>query len=187
MRGAAIRGDILEALRRLGFPVGVVDANGVVVWQNDAMRRELGDRLGARVGERVVPEERRRFREAFVQSLLHGKAQDFEVSMETRNGIRRTEVSAAPLYESGRIVGVFGVLRPERRPAPPPNPRVKLTPRQRDVLAQLVSGCSTQEIAEGLGIAPETVRNHLRGIFRALGVHSRVQAVIRAKELGIVD
>jgi LuxR family maltose regulon positive regulatory protein len=54
------------------------------------------------------------------------------------------------------------------------------------VLRQLAAGKSTRDIAEALGISIETVRNHVRGITSRLGVHSRLEAVIRAHELGIV-
>ena len=55
-----------------------------------------------------------------------------------------------------------------------------------DVLRHLAAGHSTERIAEALGISTETVRNHVRGIFDRLGVHTRLEAVIRAHELGLI-
>lgn len=52
--------------------------------------------------------------------------------------------------------------------------------------AALARGHSTERISEALGIAPETVRNHIRGILASLGVHTRLEAVIRGHELGLV-
>ena len=61
-----------------------------------------------------------------------------------------------------------------------------LTPRQLDVLRHLAAGHSTDRIAQTLGIAQATVRNHVRGILAGLDVHTKLEAVIRAHELGLV-
>jgi DNA-binding NarL/FixJ family response regulator len=45
------------------------------------------------------------------------------------------------------------------------------------VLRLLEQGRSTSQIAEELHLSIETVRNHIRHILRALGVHSRLEAV----------
>ena len=61
--------------------------------------------------------------------------------------------------------------------APPPH----LTPRQVEVLRLLEQGRSTKQIAAELHVSTETVRNHIRRLFRALGVHSRLEAVAAAR------
>lgn len=48
----------------------------------------------------------------------------------------------------------------------------KLTPREQEVLHILATGRSYQEIAEALFISVETVRTHIRNIYRKLQVHS---------------
>jgi DNA-binding NarL/FixJ family response regulator len=53
-----------------------------------------------------------------------------------------------------------------------------LTPRQQEVLALLVQGKSNREIAEAMGLSENTVKVHLVSIFRALGVSSRVEALL---------
>ena len=62
-----------------------------------------------------------------------------------------------------------------------------LTARQTEILALLAAGHSNKEIRYRLGIAERTVRAHLTELFHHLGVHSRMQAVIRARELGLVS
>ncbi len=62
-----------------------------------------------------------------------------------------------------------------------------LTPRERQVLSLLCGGLSNKEISNQLGIEDVTVRLHLRGVFRKLGVKNRVQAVTRSIELGLKD
>jgi DNA-binding NarL/FixJ family response regulator len=59
--------------------------------------------------------------------------------------------------------------------------------RDRDLLALLASGRSTEEIAQRLGIAPKTVRNRTSLLYRRLGVRSRAQAASAAEELGVLD
>lgn len=62
-----------------------------------------------------------------------------------------------------------------------------LTERQAQILDLLADGHGNKEIRYRLGIAERTVRAHLTELFAALGVHSRMQALIRARELGLVS
>lgn len=62
-----------------------------------------------------------------------------------------------------------------------------LTPRERQVLGFLVDGLTTEEIASELGVVLETARNHIRHILLKLDAHSRVQAVARARKLGLLE
>jgi two-component system NarL family response regulator len=90
------------------------------------------------------------------------------------------EVSAVPLESGGHVVGVFGqVTRVEAAAPLPPHPH--LTSRQYEVLHFLEQGHSTAQIAGELHISTETVRNHTRLLLRALGVHSRLEAVAVAR------
>jgi DNA-binding NarL/FixJ family response regulator len=54
------------------------------------------------------------------------------------------------------------------------------------VLALLAEGASTPQIASALGLAEETVRNHVRQLLRRLGVHSRLAAVAYARRNGLL-
>jgi pimeloyl-ACP methyl ester carboxylesterase/DNA-binding CsgD family transcriptional regulator len=59
-----------------------------------------------------------------------------------------------------------------------------LSARERDVLALIAQGLSNTEIAERLAISEKTVRNHASNVFDKLGVWSRAQAIVFAKERG---
>jgi LuxR family maltose regulon positive regulatory protein len=61
-----------------------------------------------------------------------------------------------------------------------------LTERELDVLHLLAEGLSNKEIATRLVVAPSTVKQHLKNIYNKLDVHSRIQAVERGRELGIL-
>jgi DNA-binding NarL/FixJ family response regulator len=54
----------------------------------------------------------------------------------------------------------------------------RLTPRQQEVLDLVVQGKSNRDIAQELGLSENTVRVHLAGIFKVLGVSNRVEAVL---------
>ena len=65
--------------------------------------------------------------------------------------------------------------------------RPELTTRQSEALALLAEGFGTRAISAQLGIAEETARNHIRGVLTQLGAHSRLEAVVRAYRLGLLE
>ena len=188
--GLPVGGDLEQALESVGVPSYVLDETGIVRWINAAAERLLGDIRGRHYTSVVAPEETRRARELFSQKVLGSspatEATGFLVSTAgTRVAV---ELSAAPLRNGERVVGVFGLIeeRPDDSPtAPPPH----LTPRQVEVLRLLEQGRSTKQIAAELHLSTETVRNHIRRLFRALDVNSRLEAVAvaRARSVSSVD
>jgi PAS domain S-box-containing protein len=180
--GLAVGGDVEQALRSVGVPSYVLDTTGVVRWINPAAERLLGDIRGRHYTSVVAPEETRRARELFTQKILGTTpATDATGFLVSTAGTRvAVELSSVPLMNGQRVVGVFGLIeeRPEDSPtAPPPH----LTPRQVEVLRLLEQGRSTKQIAAELHLSTETVRNHIRRLFRALGVNSRLEAVAAAR------
>jgi DNA-binding NarL/FixJ family response regulator len=67
------------------------------------------------------------------------------------------------------------------------NLRSILTPREIEVLRNMAEGASSREMASRLGISYTTVRTHLRSIDQKLGVHSKVEAINKARELGVIE
>jgi len=59
-----------------------------------------------------------------------------------------------------------------------------LSPREREVLSLLAEGCGNAEIAERLSISEKTVRNHVSNLFDKLGVWTRAQAIVFARDHG---
>lgn len=62
-----------------------------------------------------------------------------------------------------------------------------LSTRELEVLRLVDQGLSNQQIALKLSIAPSTVKTHINNIYGKLGVQTRVQAINRARELGLLD
>ncbi len=60
-----------------------------------------------------------------------------------------------------------------------------LTPSQLKILVGLQQGRLNKQIAYDLGVTEATIKAHLTGVFRKLGVQNRTQAVIAAQALGV--
>jgi len=182
--GLTIGGDVEQALGDVGVPSYVLDTTGVVRWINPAAKRLLGDVRGRQFTSVVAPEDSRRARELFSQKVLGTTpATDATGVLVSTTGTRvAVEISSVPLKSGERVVGVFGLIEehPDHTPAAP---HPHLTPRQVEVLRLLERGRSTKQIAAELHLGTETVKNHIRGIFRALGVHTRLEAVAAARAL----
>jgi DNA-binding NarL/FixJ family response regulator len=65
----------------------------------------------------------------------------------------------------------------------PPDP---LTRREIEILRLMAGGYSNREIADALGTAEGTVKNHASSILSKLGVRDRTRAVLKALELGYI-
>ena len=180
--GPAIGGDVEQALNNVGVPSYVLDTTGIVRWINPAAERLVGDVRGRHFTSVVAPEDNRRARELFTRKVVgSAPATDSTGVLVSTGGARvAVEISAVPLMSGERVVGVFGLFegRADDRPAAP---HPHLTPRQVEVLRLLEQGRSTKQIAAELHLTTETVRNHIRRLFRALGVHSRLEAVAAAR------
>jgi pimeloyl-ACP methyl ester carboxylesterase/DNA-binding CsgD family transcriptional regulator len=77
---------------------------------------------------------------------------------------------------------------PRRRAADVPredDALAELTAREREILTLVAGGAANQAIADKLFISEKTVRNHLTAIFDKLGVCSRAQAIVFARDRGM--
>jgi LuxR family maltose regulon positive regulatory protein len=101
----------------------------------------------------------------------------------------RPLLSTAPLQELAADWLTPAPSRPGE-PAPvdgQPSPLVvELSGRERDVLERLARMMSTEEIAADLYVSVNTVKTHLKSVYRKLAVNRRNEAVRRARELGLM-
>jgi DNA-binding NarL/FixJ family response regulator len=178
--------DLIETLSQLGRPSLIVSREGRITWQNDAGRELFGDLVGTiAVASTVAPDHAAVALEQFEQKLRGVPFTEYEVDVITRHGRRaRAEISsvAIPGDDPERAVFAVAWLEPEA----PLNFDGGLTPRQKDVLDLLAEGASTEEIAAGLHLTTETVRNYIRQLLNKLGAHSRLEAVVVARKQGLV-
>lgn len=83
-----------------------------------------------------------------------------------------------------RVIAAGGTYIPEQVMSQVAQAPV-FTARQLEVLQLLAKGSSNRDIAESLGIAENTAKQHTHAVFQALNVSSRSQAIVAAARMGI--
>jgi DNA-binding NarL/FixJ family response regulator len=180
--------DLAPSIAKLRVPAYVLDRAGTVRWMNAAAIAHFGDLRGRAIRDVVTPEYLTLARAEFAAKVL-GTVEATEARVVLRSADGKNipvDISSTQLVKGTSIVGVFGLADPAAEPLEARTHTPHLTPRQLDVLRHLAAGHSTESIAQALGIATETVRNHVRAILGKLEVHTRLEAVIRAHDLGLI-
>jgi len=102
--------------------------------------------------------------------------------------------AAAEVVDAIRTVAAGGTLITPRTIAALLNKRREmdsqldsLTARETEVLRLMAEGISSRTIADRLGISYATVRTHIRSLGSKLGVHSKIEAIVKARELGLIE
>jgi hypothetical protein len=90
------------------------------------------------------------------------------------------EITSVPLHRGARVIGVFGQALDVPTQPHVPRPSGSDAPAGRGLEAAR-EGRSTRQSAQELHVSPDTVRNHVRDVLRALGAHSRLEAVALAR------
>jgi DNA-binding CsgD family transcriptional regulator len=180
--------DLRRALEEFAAPAYVIGRDGRFQWLNRAAVTLIGERLGLPFESVVAPEHRSLARANFARKLLGDDGTVYDLLVCGQGGdLVRLRICSAPLRRGDAVVGVFGLGMPLDRASPPDEAlRPELTPRQLETLRLLGEGLETKQIAERLGVADETARNHIRALLRALGVHSRLEAVVEGRRLGLL-
>jgi PAS domain S-box-containing protein len=136
----------------------------------------------------------------------HRPVSSFEMRIKTRSGVKRwmnvsnltVETEEGPYLvhllrdsqgthdtlEMAR--GLIQLSSKEGAPAPKRKDIPALTPRQLEVLQLLSEGKSVKEIGKELYLSEATVRNHVRSLLQALGAHSQLEVLAKAREMGIL-
>jgi DNA-binding NarL/FixJ family response regulator len=102
------------------------------------------------------------------------------------------QIYAAIIALAFLALGVWAGMRLFHRP--PLQPLINtqaleslgISAREREVLELLAAGRSNKEIARQLDVSPNTVKTHVGKLFEKLGARRRTQAILRARELGIL-
>ena len=100
------------------------------------------------------------------------------VELDSRNHVLLAHEPAWDRFREA-VLEFTGQRQPVASPA-----FATLSRRERETLILLVEGLSNSQIAERLGISEKTVRNHLSHLFDKLGVWSRAQAIVFARDRG---
>jgi DNA-binding NarL/FixJ family response regulator len=117
---------------------------------------------------------------AAIESGASGFIHKSKAASEVVEAIRKV-ASGATLITPGTIATLLNRRRDFD------NQRESLTAREKEVLRLMAEGLPSREIASKLGISYATVRTHIRSLGAKLGVHSKVQAIVKARELALID
>ena len=182
-------------------PIMVRDRPAAVLYIATRTKAEFGDRGKAAIlsGCRrlsieltVQDEVLRRLRDAeAVATSSPGHVRDV-VDLEELRELHAELRAVAQLIDDDGLAG--RVTAVSRRLAdvgandglPSANARVTLSTRETDVVSQVALGCTNAETAARLSIKPETVKAYLRSAMRKLEAHSRHEAVVRSRSLGLI-
>jgi DNA-binding CsgD family transcriptional regulator len=103
------------------------------------------------------------------------------------------EIYLALIAVTFMALGGWVAVKLWRHPAPTPleqDPeaplRLGISGRELEVLEHLAAGRSNKEIAQRLEVSPNTVKTHVAKLFEKLGARRRTQAILRARELGVL-
>jgi DNA-binding NarL/FixJ family response regulator len=128
-------------------------------------------------------------REDDIVEALRAGASGYLVKQDTRDPTRLSEVIRMAA-EGGAVLtgrGAAELVRSiARRDPPNPAARFRITPREQDVLRLLVNGARNRDIALGLTITEQSVKNHVRSILAKLGADNRTEASAIAHREGLV-
>jgi DNA-binding NarL/FixJ family response regulator len=109
-----------------------------------------------------------------------------DVSLEQLTGAIRTVVAGGTIHSPAvteRVLRGIDRIAPAFEASSLPEP---VTKREREVLRLMAAGFSNKEIADALGAAEGTIKNHASSIFSKLGVRDRTRAVLKGLELGVI-
>lgn len=106
------------------------------------------------------------------------KSSALEELIEAIRRVAAGEIALGP----GMLAGVFDQLTGRVS-----GPGRTLTARERETLALLADGASTEELSERLQVARNTARNHVQRVLEKLGARSKLEAVAIARREGLLD
>ena len=110
-----------------------------------------------------------------------------DVSLEVLTGAIDAVAGGGTMIRPAMTERVLQGLEHVRRDYDTMSPAEPLTAREVEVLRLMAGGYSNREIAEALGTAEGTVKNHASSILSKLGVRDRTRAVLTALERGLLE
>jgi LuxR family maltose regulon positive regulatory protein len=110
---------------------------------------------------------------------------DFQSMIEKRLRAGVDDASLRLLAYANKLLAAFSGPDPAVTPQSASLPD-SLNEREMEVLRLIHAGLTNQEVADQIVIAVSTVKWHINHLYAKLGVHTRTQALARAKELGLL-
>jgi LuxR family maltose regulon positive regulatory protein len=188
--------DLLERLAQFATTGG---RNGrlikILVWQAVAYHQAGNlSQAVAVLGRALVLAEAEGFVRTFVEagSRLAALLRQVPVTGSTQLYVKRLLAAFSETASESRDLSVTDGHLAQRHSPPhgvglPPAELIEpLSERELEVLSLVAAGLSNKEIADQLVLAVSTVKRHMSNIYGKLGVSSRTQSLVRARELGLL-
>ena len=158
-----------------------VAKSGRVRDMDAALRHQDGSLLDCLISAETVTIDGEACVLGIVQDVTERKRDEEELVAAIEAVMRDTDWFSRSVIE--KLAGVRSGARPGR--APPD--LADLTARERQVLELVAGGQGNGEIGAALGVTRNTVRNYLAAIYAKLDLHSRGEAIVWARERGLVS
>jgi DNA-binding NarL/FixJ family response regulator len=169
--------DVVGAIRGVEVDLALLDVNMPGLNGIDAAARLSASRPEVAVLMLTMFDD-----DASVFAALRAGARGYVLKGAEQDEIERAlrTVAAGGAVMSPQVASrLLGSLSPRAMDLP------ALTPREREVLELLASGAPNGRIADALGLAPKTVANHLSALLLKLGVATRGEAIVAARNAGL--
>jgi LuxR family maltose regulon positive regulatory protein len=125
--------------------------------------------------------------EGYVRTFADEGAAMGDLLSEVLDAQQRGRLDATPSVPMRYLAKLLAALaREDASPAADERLPEPLSERELEVLALVAAGMSNKEIAGRLFVSVTTVKTHINNLYRKLDARSRIQAVARARELGIL-
>ena len=125
--------------------------------------------------------------EGYVRTFADEGAAMGDLLSEVLDAQQRGRLDATPSVPMRYLAKLMAALaREDAAPAADERLPEPLSERELEVLALVAAGMSNKEIAGRLFVSVTTVKTHINNLYRKLDARSRIQAVARARELGIL-
>lgn len=123
--------------------------------------------------------------DARIAEAMRAGARGYLLKVADQGEIERAirAVAGGEVIFSGAVAG--SVLHRLTADLPVPAVLRSLSDREREVLDLVATGVPNSTVAERLGVAPKTVGNHITSIFGKLGIATRAEAIVMAKDAGL--
>ena len=121
-------------------------------------------------------------KQEIVEALRYGASG--VVLKETATQLLRKSISTVMagqywIEREGISESDYGMAKPARSASPDiANKNWRLTPREEQIVSEVVSGKTNNEIAQSLGMSAQTVKHHLTSIFDKVGVYNRLELAL---------
>jgi PAS domain S-box-containing protein len=190
-RATALVGDLID---------GRDEIIGMTLWEalpgtrdatfGETLRRVATTQTPAHVEEYIVPLA------TWFQVHVYPSDDGLAIYLQDITSRKRTEAELREAIEavmsdtawfSRSLLEKLAHVRARNQGAPPRAGAevAQLTRRERQVLERLADGWDNGQIASDLGLAEQTIRNYVTNIYEKLGVHSRAEAVVWARDRGL--